>query len=338
MSRPKVGCVIRTNILSFLVKLCVSGLLIYLVFSKVDLKQTLQQMRQISPAAAGLVIALLFFQVLVAALRWKEIVLSAATGTYRLPTSKLYFYYYLGNFLNQGLPSTLGGDALRAWQLHRDGVTLKESVFSVVSDRLMALTAISLLILAALPFWPVRVAPLQRDLVLLLALGGLFSVPLTWLCCYVLRRLQQWLQHRHWQRWLKIAALQDYLQRLFAHRGRLAVILSLSFAIHLLTCLMFYLLLVSLDSSVNLIHVLLMSFPVVLFAYLPISVAGWGIREVAMFTAFQYLGVSESASVAVSILFGFLVVVASLPAGVLWLLQGRREAVKARTELDQEGF
>ncbi len=322
--------------LSFAVKLSVSGILIYLVFSKVDLRLTLAQMQRVSAGAVGLVILLLFFQVLVAALRWKKIVIAASAGASRLQTSKLYFYYYLGNFLNQGLPSTLGGDALRAWQLHHDGVSLKDSIFSVISDRLMALTAISLLILGTCLFWPQAVTQAQRNLVLLLAVGGLLALPLTLLFCTALAALQQKL--RRWQRWLKLAGLKEYLRALFADRRNLLSVLLLSFVIQLLTSLMFYILLQSLDSSVSLGQVLVMSFPVVLLAYLPISVAGWGIREVAMFIAFQHIGVNESTSVAVSILFGFLFVAVSLPAGLLWLLQGRKAVGKIRRELDEEGF
>jgi len=51
-------------------------------------------------------------------------------------------------------------------------------------------------------------------------------------------------------------------------------------------------------------HVLFLMPPVLLIATVPISIAGWGVRESGMIAAFSYAGLAESDGLTLSILFG----------------------------------
>jgi uncharacterized membrane protein YbhN (UPF0104 family) len=51
---------------------------------------------------------------------------------------------------------------------------------------------------------------------------------------------------------------------------------------------------------------------------IPISIAGWGVRESAMVVAFGLIQVPRSDAIAVSLLFGMTLLVTGLPGGVLW--------------------
>ena len=65
--------------------------------------------------------------------------------------------------------------------------------------------------------------------------------------------------------------------------------------------------------------------PVILFTVIPVSVAGWGVREGAMVTLFAMIGADKAAVLAMSIIFGFILIAASVP-GLLVYLQGRHHA------------
>ena len=52
---------------------------------------------------------------------------------------------------------------------------------------------------------------------------------------------------------------------------------------------------------------------------LPISIAGWGVREGVMITGLGFLNVSVEAAFALSILYGLLMLVVSLPGFVDWI-------------------
>jgi uncharacterized protein (TIRG00374 family) len=58
---------------------------------------------------------------------------------------------------------------------------------------------------------------------------------------------------------------------------------------------------------------------VILLMAIPISLAGWGIREGAMVGLFSLAGVSKELILSVSIIYGFVVIVTILPGFYYWL-------------------
>jgi glycosyltransferase 2 family protein len=59
-------------------------------------------------------------------------------------------------------------------------------------------------------------------------------------------------------------------------------------------------------------------------AMLPISLAGWGVREGAAIVAFGALGLPADQALGASIAFGLIVAAVSMLGGVLWLLDHRQ--------------
>jgi uncharacterized membrane protein YbhN (UPF0104 family) len=64
---------------------------------------------------------------------------------------------------------------------------------------------------------------------------------------------------------------------------------------------------------------IVLTIPTLLIMMMPISIAGWGIREGAMIVALGYAGVKSSDAFAISVAFGLIYVLAGIPGGVLWL-------------------
>jgi hypothetical protein len=58
--------------------------------------------------------------------------------------------------------------------------------------------------------------------------------------------------------------------------------------------------------------------PVILFSMLPISIAGWGLREGAMVAAFAMIDRPAGDAVLLSVTFGLLYFGAGLIGGVIW--------------------
>jgi glycosyltransferase 2 family protein len=74
--------------------------------------------------------------------------------------------------------------------------------------------------------------------------------------------------------------------------------------------------------DITLLDCILLVPPVILVTVVPISIAGWGVREGAMVVAFGFVNVPASAAFAVSVLFGLTLAAASLPGALLWWLSG----------------
>ena len=61
-----------------------------------------------------------------------------------------------------------------------------------------------------------------------------------------------------------------------------------------------------------------------LIATIPVSIAGWGVRESAMVLAFSYAGLAESDGLIVSILFGAASLAIGGIGGIVWVASGYR--------------
>ncbi|NQV46339.1 MAG: flippase-like domain-containing protein, partial [Rhodospirillaceae bacterium] len=86
-----------------------------------------------------------------------------------------------------------------------------------------------------------------------------------------------------------------------------------------------YLMALSLGLDVTWLDCLILVPPVILITTLPISIAGWGIREGAMVTAFGLIGVPAEGALVLSLMFGLWGLVMGLPGGVIWLLSSDRK-------------
>jgi len=95
----------------------------------------------------------------------------------------------------------------------------------------------------------------------------------------------------------------------------------------LLISALFYLLAQALGlERVDLLDCIVLVPPVILITTIPISIAGWGLREGAMVTLFAFVGVAQGDAFVLSILFGVVSLMLSLPAGLVWLASSGRNA------------
>jgi uncharacterized membrane protein YbhN (UPF0104 family) len=112
-------------------------------------------------------------------------------------------------------------------------------------------------------------------------------------------------------------------QVLFAKRAWLHH-LAVSSCSVLLLCLGFYCAARASQVDVSLGRALIVT-PIILASMvIPLAVAGWGIREAAAAALFAAMGLDASSGVAVSISFGLIGFVASLPGALVWLTPENR--------------
>jgi len=57
----------------------------------------------------------------------------------------------------------------------------------------------------------------------------------------------------------------------------------------------------------------------ILISALPLSIAGWGLREAAVVALFAAVGVAADTALPISVLFGVAMILVALPGGALWL-------------------
>jgi uncharacterized membrane protein YbhN (UPF0104 family) len=228
----------------------------------------------------------------------------------------------IGLFFNQALPSNLGGDAMRVWRLFRIGSALGRAVGSVMLDRIIALVALVLVVAVGLVVSP----DLVGDGPVLVALWGVIGAVLAGLgVLLIFDRLLAPVR-----RFVpgKIAAAGVMLAR-DARASLLNVrvgvpLMALSMVNHVLTVVLIYWLAIGLDIDVHFLDLVALVPTVILISMLPISFAGWGVREGAMVAALAYAGVPADGALAISVAFGLLILVCALPGALVWYVTGNR--------------
>ena len=64
--------------------------------------------------------------------------------------------------------------------------------------------------------------------------------------------------------------------------------------------------------------------PIMLITMLPISIAGWGVREATMMVAFGYAGLVPADGTVVSLLFGAAYFIVGAIGGLVWILSAEK--------------
>jgi len=303
---------------SVAVKAAVTLSLLAWLLHRIDLAPLLARLGSLDAMLTIASVVLMMAQLLLTGWRWSAIARMIGAPITRDATIRLTL---IGQFFNQTLPSAIGGDAVRAWLAQREGLPLGKAVSSVFADRVVALLLLVALVGATLPAFYTRVpAPEMRASVTALVAATAAGVALLLAGGPHLSRL---LQRTRWTR--AVGALADDLRLVLTARGAAAVIAS-AIVVHLGVVSSVWLVARALAIEVSLLDCLVLVPPIVLITTLPISIAGWGVRESAAVIGFGFIGVAPVDAVALSVVFGLVQIAIGLPGGLVWMLQRRAGA------------
>jgi len=308
----------------FAAKAALSIYLLYLLSRKIDVQEVLGRLS--SADRLGLLAALLVYCLVTVAVGVRWAIVIVALGD-RVRLGRSVVLCWIGTFFNQLLPSSIGGDAVRAWLLSRSGVPLGKAFASVLVDRIIGMTSLSLLIVVTSPFLSTYIeSPTVRASLIgfgLLGVAG-FLVALA-----LSKLLLAWRAPWDWLRAVAVALAS--LWHFAANTRYFAANLAVCLVTNLLLVAGVYLLARAMDIDISFVLCLILVPPVTIAAALPVSIAGWGVREGAMVAAFGFAGLPASGGLTLSLAIGVVQIVANLPGGVLWLMQ--RSAVPAERPL-----
>ena len=309
-------------------KASITVFLIWLVVRNIDLADTIQRVRSIPLWVVPATLGLIFVQFAMGIWRWRIII--AQFGEC-LPVRHAVRYFVEGQFFNQALPSTVGGDGVRMFRVFRSGLRLETAINGVILDRVVGLASLILLVALAQPLFYERIDdPAARW-----AFSGIFAAAATAIVGLLLiARLPE-----KWHRWAivrGIVALSRAARQAFLRPAVLAPVVAISLIAHTLVIGVFYTIAMGLGLAVTFVDCFTLVPAVLLLATVPISIAGWGLREGAMVAAFALIGVPGGGAAAMSILFGLALVLASLPGGILWLMSAERPVADIDATAEEE--
>lgn len=286
------------------------ALVLYLGF-KIDLSIFVHRLSSAKGIWLLAALALVMVQIALASVRW-DYVIAAIHG--RIGFQRCFRYVLEGQFFSQVLPSSVGGDIVRVLQVHREGLPTGTAATTVLLDRLSALAAVLLAVAVTVPILMGRVeipgfaagiasvlAVSASGFVLLFTMDRLLKLPLSWRLTRLLHQL----------------AVD--CRTLLAQPVLALLVIGYSFVILFLSAFILFLLGRSLDIGLGFTSSLVFTPLIILFMTLPISIAGWGVREISMVVLLDQIGIMRTDAIALSVTFGLALLVTSIPGGILWI-------------------
>jgi uncharacterized membrane protein YbhN (UPF0104 family) len=267
---------------------------------------------------------------LLVAFRW-HVILAAETKS--PGPSTLLKIVFVGLFFNQVLPTGVGGDAVRAWRCSRVGIGVGAAISSILLDRACGYLVLLVLYVLGLPgLLKILPDPQQRGAVLAVLVIGLLGL----VALVSLDRLPRPILRLRLM--TPFAELSRASRRLFTDPGRCGA--ALGFSIITIALSVFALKLVgdAVGSPLPLGSWMMIVPPVTLLQLVPISLAGWGVREAALVVALGWFGVRAEAALAISVLVGLCLILVGLPGGLIWLADWDIAPSRRPKRLTPSGF
>jgi glycosyltransferase 2 family protein len=304
--------------LIFGLSLALTTLTLYFVFRGIDrhvLARLLTAQNGSLLAAAALLIVL---QINLGGVRWGTVL--SAMSCDRPPTLlSVQAVFYASTFFNCLPLGTVGGDIARVWLARRFSLSVRQIVLSVLLDRILVVAALIVLAVITLPSIAHPLAArtsLAGVAILLVGVAGVLLLqPIA----------------RVAGRWRDVWLISSFLRTAEELRRTLLLVSlpALLYALLAAACgaLAAYCVSLSLGIDVGLTAMIaIMSF-VAFATALPISLAGWGVREVSLVSLLSLLGIDREAALILSVEFGIINTLMSLPGGLIWLGLRHRSAL-----------
>jgi uncharacterized membrane protein YbhN (UPF0104 family) len=298
-------------------KILVSAALLYFALRNTDFAALAARIDAASIGWLVLALVATVVQIFAGALRWCSI--SAGSGA-PLTTIRAMRYNMIGAFFNQTLPSSIGGDAMRLWLLARAGAGWRAATYSVFVDRAIGLIALAILILFTLPWSLQLIADPEGRLGLVLLESAALGAGMVFLGLHLLpfELLTRIWATRHFHACSQIAS------RVLVRGNGGPMLALVSLAIHVLAVVIAWCVARAIAAPVDFTQLLQLVPPVMLITMIPVSIAGWGLREASMGLAFGYAGLDPSDGVAVSLLFGAVYFVIGGLGGLVWIFSAEK--------------
>jgi uncharacterized protein (TIRG00374 family) len=234
----------------------------------------------------------------------------------------------IGYFFNQTLPSTVGGDAFRVWGAYRNGTRVGDAISSVIIDRVAALASLLLMILLGLRWlFELITVPTARWVVMLVLVGGALGMTLLLSLARFASLLGRWRLTR------LLLPVATGARVVFGSGAATTQIVLLTIAGYAIASYAVHFLAQGLAIKLGFGDALLLIPLVTLVTVLPVSIAGWGLRESAMVVALGLVGVPAAAAFSLSVLYGLVVMASGVPGGVIWLMMRRVAPAVASAEV-----
>ncbi|MCS6802184.1 MAG: lysylphosphatidylglycerol synthase transmembrane domain-containing protein [Chloroflexota bacterium] len=321
-------------LLSFLLRLTISLALVAWLIAQDNPARIAAEARGADVRIILLAFALYLLAIAMNAYKWGVLLRAQRV---EVPLRQLLRSTFVGLFFGNFLPSNVGGDAVRAFDLSRSAVNGTAAATSVIVDRLVGLLVfiasaalfgtVAAMWTGATALWHVAVLSLALFAATLLLFLGLITRSVTRQARYLFVLLPPLNRLRMTGR-----TVADAFAAYRRAPGAIASAAAISFGIQTVTSVVNWLCGVAIGAEAPFVYFFVFN-PIIAFVLLvPISINGLGVQQaVYVFFYASLAGVmSEAQALTMSLLMQGVIVGAGLLGGVAWLSALRRPTPAAR--------
>ena len=299
------------SVAGFTLKLAVTAACLWYASRSISLADFLRLASTTSPLWVAVSVLMMVIQIPLIGLRWCKIVDALAGG--RAPRKPLMAITAIGVFFGQVAPNVVG-DSMRVWLLTRLGRSWREGLISVLIDRGVGVGVLLAITFCVLLF-PSGLTALGGHRALVLAIigallaAGLSAIFLAPLFAPIFAR---------WRvtRWIGVFALASSDVLLRRSSGR--YVLAIAIFAHMLTIMCIWSLGHAQGFGLSALDAAALFAVMGGVALIPITVGGWGLRELAVTALLQSHGVPLERALFFSVSFGLVILLASSVGAVVW--------------------
>jgi len=298
-----------------MLRIAISVVLLIGLFASFDWSTVPGYIEQLTPGVALLVILIFAAQLAISSWKWQwALRIHHLEYSYRFLSRVLVIAFFLNNFL----PTSIGGDAYRVYRTLPPSPPKSRAISAVILERLVGFSALLLLgLIGAVTLDEPNL--LAHTYVLLAGLGVIIALGVFALLGPRMLRSS------------KLAPITDNLRSICAARGEWIPLILLSLLFQLQAVVMLHMLFNALGAHISLEQAALVAAAAGLATIIPLSINGLGIVEATIAGTAVAVGVSYEAGLLVAVLMRLLLLPLTLAAGLLYAFEPRHQYTNVRS-------
>jgi glycosyltransferase 2 family protein len=315
-------------------KIAITALFFFYIFRKTDLDQFVMTLRnaRIDILISGFLI--LWIGHYICTYRWRMLMRPLMP----IPSlNNLFGIYCIGLFFNMIFPTVIGGDVVKMYYAGKPSKKYAQSFAAAFLDRDAGMFAMMIIACVAVLVYPVAVPGIPVSIIIwsvfiAFVLGNIaiFVPRVHRLMTDILQRLNL----------SKIATKVDMISSAFQimgkHKSVLLWSLVISFANQLLVIAVIWITAWALRLDISLSYFLIFVPVITLISMMPISLNGMGLREYSYKSLFGAIGVLPASCVALGLISSIVLILTSLPGGIVYIFFRSRADMQQLSEFETE--
>jgi glycosyltransferase 2 family protein len=310
---PTVRNLSKSQGIALALKLVITVACFWYLLRHIDVAELRRTLPGLDALWSTLAVLLLMLQMPLVGLRWLQITKVLQMRGKQLTALWMSVAAAIGQFFGQILP-VVAGDGVRVWFLAHFGNDWREAAISVVIDRcvgiglLLGFTFVILLLPSSFGVFGDN----RGEILIVLAAIMVVGILSILLGARLSSALPGWRQGRWIEKFFRGA-------RATVFGPRSTAVLGIGCLIHMLTIAAVWLLGRAQGLALSPADAAVLFAVLVGVALVPVTVGGWGLRELAMVSLFGNYGLTPERALVFSMYFGLANILASLPGALAWL-------------------